>query len=108
MGWTPQASQRRSELKKSFAEDLNGIAEALSNHDETPVAVTHVNQAFQALSYAGLYRRRWVDRPEAEISVGSFVMGLAFACPEAVTIFIPEPSRAGVAAGMFTACLLIG
>jgi hypothetical protein len=108
MGWNNAASKRRNALKKSFADDLNGIAECLANHNEVSVAETHVNQAFQALSNSGLYRRRWIDRPEAEMSVGTFFMGLAFACPDAISVFVGEQNRSGVSAGLFTFFLLFG
>jgi hypothetical protein len=61
-------------IKGEFGSNVQTIAEALAKHESAvQVSPVHVDRAFDALSVAGLMRRRWIDRPEAETAFGGIL-----------------------------------
>jgi len=95
MQWSTAASQRRNALEANFKTNLRQIADCLAAHDEAAqIAPTHVNRAFEVLANAGLHKRTWIDRPEAEASVGAFLIGFSFSCPTVIGALFEDSNKA--------------
>jgi hypothetical protein len=107
--WSKPANARVNELHKVFKEDLRTIAGCLARHDKAvSVSPSHVHRAFESLANAGLARRRWIDRPDAETAIGGTFVGGAFAAPDAVNTLFDPSSHPGIAAGALIASFVIG
>jgi len=88
--WTRDLRAYVKTYSNGVRDNLESIAGSLASHENLKVVdEKHVDAAFNVLSDAGLRRRRWIDRPEAEAAVGSFCTGFSFACPDVVSVFLP-------------------
>lgn len=85
--WPRPATKRIAELVKTFEENLRVVSTQLARHEEADnVDRRHVNTAFDALARVGLHRRFWWQRPELEVGIGSFLVGIAFASPDLLAL----------------------
>jgi hypothetical protein len=109
MGWHPLARTRRSGLEADFKANLNDVAEAFARHDRHPqVSEAHVDRAFEAIVHSGMCRRRWIDRPESEASAGAFLVGFAFACPDAIGLLFDGDEAKPIAAILMAVSFALG
>ncbi len=107
--WPPEPKRRESKLVGEFKESLHIIADRLAVHDGLKrVDDKHVDSAFETLSNAGLRRRRWVDRPESEASVGTFCIGFCFACPDVINALIGGPHDESIARFLMAISFALG
>jgi hypothetical protein len=109
MGWHPLATTKRKRLETDFRANLKAVAEAFARHDSHPqVSESHVDRAFEAVAYSGMCRRRWIDRPESEASAGAFLVGFAFACPDAISLLIDGDSGRKLASILMAVSFAVG
>jgi len=90
--WQSSSTKRANEIATEFKHDLRTIAESMANIEGAESVLTrHVDEAFSALRVLGLKRRRLRERPELLTSAGVILMGLAFAAPDVIDVFVDHP-----------------
>ncbi len=69
--WLGPTTEHADNLIKAFKSNLRTVAIRLAKHERAEVVLDrHVDEAHDTLSRLGLSRRKWMDRPELEVSVG--------------------------------------
>lgn len=109
--WPRETTTRANELANDFKSGLRTVAESFAQHEGAEaVLVRHVDEAHSALARLGLNRKRWFRRPEFATAGGGLLVGLAFACPDIVTVFVPSESslRTGLTVAAFSVAFCVG
>jgi len=107
--WTRDLRVYVKTYSNDVKDNVESIAESLASHENLRmVDEKHVDAAFNVLSDAGLRRRRWIDRPEAEAALGSFLIGFSFACPDVVDVFLPATVAPAVAQFLVFGSFMLG
>ena len=109
--YTQEGRTRVSTLKATFGDNLESIAEALANQEDSErVAVRHVADAFRALGRIGLRKRPWWKHHELQVSIGGALIGAAFGMPDIANFFWPgkETLSSGFTGGLVIASFVIG
>jgi len=107
--WTRALRAYVKTYSNAVRDNVESIAESLASHENLKmVDEKHVDAAFSVLSDAGLRRRRWIDRPEAEAALGSFCIGFSFACPDVVSVFLPATWAPAVAQFLVFGSFVLG
>ncbi len=94
--WSKQSTERVESISAEFDENIRRIAIRIARHEKSVyVDPRHVDEAKGCLSRSGLNRRPWYERPELEVGLGMWLLGLMFAIPDIVGIItsIPEAKK---------------